>query len=132
MVNAEIKKINRAIRRIKDPKPISAREPAAESPRSEKSEKEVEPKESENQQPGYAELQKVRNGQNHGEKQEKQEKPLSPVTRKVAASPTPKKSKLPARRKTNEPDTPSAGIQATAAGAKFFADLMNDDDDPPF
>lgn len=128
LINAELKKINRNIRRIKDPKP--------ETPQKNEPEDEIEKDDSDSspKQKGYAEIQMARNGQ-EPEKQEKiQNQPEEDKKRSSSTKQTPKRSKLPARKKnsdSNNPGTPA--VQATGAGAKFLADLLNDNDEPmPF
>ena len=133
-VNSEIKKINRTIKRIKDPKgpnetPANEKNHAGDDSNNAddaKAKQVNNSKQKNTKQPGYAEIQKARGVANQMEKEREKEKELqrSPEQiKKSYVSPTPKKSKLPARKK----DSPA--IQATAAGAKFFADLANDDDD---
>jgi hypothetical protein len=102
-IQAELKKINRAIARIKDPKPIPPpspaeppqKEPAADSP------------------VGYAGLRQARQNPSPVKK-------LPPIT--------PKKRE---RKKEEPPEEEPPEVKATGAGAKFLADLMCDADDDP-
>lgn len=105
-IQAELKKINRAIDRIRNPKVAESPEPGKV-----KKAKEV-PKDEEKvpSSPGYAELHAARMN------------PKNEV-KKAAVASTPKKSvKKEAKSKPGE--TPA--VQATGAGAKFLADLVND------
>lgn len=134
-INAELKKINRTIRRIKDPKPDTPKKNEIED-EGEKSDNDNDAgtKESPARQKGYAELQMARMGQ-EPEKQEKAapQNPEEDKKRSPSNKQTPKRSKLPSRKKTLDPNSETPAVQATGAGAKFLADLLNDNDDPmPF
>lgn len=134
LINAELKKINRNIRRIKDPKPETPQKNETEDePEKYDSDNNNESKDSSPKQKGYAELQLARIGQ-EPDKQEKNQiqPPEDDKKRSPSSKQTPKRSKLPTRKKNSDtPDTPA--VQATGAGAKFLADLLNDNDDPmPF
>jgi hypothetical protein len=104
-LQAEVKKINRAIARITNPKP-PADVPSAgpitdERPDSPPS-------------PGYAAMRQAR-----------QNPPTPP---KMAAVVTPRKPEKPKK----EVKTEEVVVTATDAGAKFLADLLGDDEDSPF
>ena len=136
LLNAELKKINRNIRRIKDPKPETPQKNEVEDEaEKDDSDNNSESKDSSPKQKGYAEIQMARNGQ-EPEKQDKAQNQPSEEDKKRSPSSkqTPKRSKLPARKKNSDSNTPGTpAVQATGAGAKFLADLLNDDDEPmPF
>jgi hypothetical protein len=105
VIQAEVKKINRAIARIKDPKPPTSPEaPPAKEP----SESDVAPA-----QADYAEIRQAR-----------QNPSATTVARKAPLSPHKPDKKMIAPKA--EPERPA--VKATGAGAKFLADLADDDD----
>jgi hypothetical protein len=98
-VQAELKKVARAIVRIKDPKPRSARDRA----------------------PSVVELSEsaVPDGSRYADiHQPRNEKQPTPVAKKAA----------PIQKKKKNADVETPGVRATGAGAKFLADLIGDGD----
>jgi hypothetical protein len=103
-LQAELKKINRAITRITDPKP-PAKQPNSPNDAS------PEP----SAVPGYAVMHQAR------------QNPQSPP--KKVPPVTPKKPEK-AKKESGLPE--EGAVKTTGAGAKFLADLVDNDDDPPF
>ena len=113
-VKADLKKISRAIERIKNPKaPASPVKPRKERPR------EDERPATSVDSPGYSAIHQTRKSP----KNEVKRAQIAVTPKKAPISP-PKKT---SPRKTSDADTPA--VKATGAGAKFLADLADDDDD---
>lgn len=129
-INQELKKINRLIKRIKDPK-IPATPKTVNDSQDDISEAQINSPDSKDpSQKSYLEIQKSRMPQ---EPEKILIKPPEDEKKKLAGKPTPKRSKLPTKKKEiMESQGESPAIQATGAGAKFLADLLDGDDDPPF
>jgi hypothetical protein len=108
-LQAEVKKINRAIARITNPKP-----PADASPKEAPPPPDLSPDSSPSA--GYAGMRQAR------------QSPPTPPKKNVPL--TPKKPEK--ERKKKEAKTDEVVVKATRAGAKFLADLMGDDEDPLF
>jgi hypothetical protein len=111
VLQAELKRINRMIARIRDPKPPPA-EPASKEPPAP-----MDPTPESSPPSGYAGMRQAR------------QNPMSPPKKVTVV--TPKKPERE-KKKMKEVVPEEGAIKATGAGAKFLADLMDDDQDPPF
>ncbi|KAH0794856.1 hypothetical protein GPJ56_001249 [Histomonas meleagridis] len=124
--NNEIKKINRAIRNIKKPKPREIK--SAQTIQSDDSISTARSTHSES--PSSARKTETTSVQSYAEIQKSRQNPTPSSPKRKSMIPTPKKPKTPitaSKGKKREIQSPT--VQATKAGANFLAELANEEGD---